>query len=185
MISNSKSLENATFAGGCFWCIESDFKNIEGVVKVVSGYTGGQERNPTYQEVASHQTGHLEAVQVHYDPALVSYEALLDAFWRHVDPTDPGGQFVDRGPQYRTAIFYHNQEQKRLAEMSKEKLSLNGPFNRPIVTEIIPLTVFYEAEAYHQDYHKKNPQHYNLYRRGSGRDQFLESIWGVLKKSGS
>jgi peptide methionine sulfoxide reductase msrA/msrB len=177
------ALQVATFAGGCFWCTEADFEKLPGVVKVISGYTGGQKKNPTYEEVSAGTTGHVEAVQVYYDPARVSYEALLDYFWRHIDPTDDGGQFVDRGSQYRSAIFYHNEAQKRLAEKSKEALSRSGKFAKPIVTEIRPFTVFYKAEEYHQDYYKKNPLRYKFYRYGSGRDQFLEKIWGKEKES--
>ena len=168
----------ATFAGGCFWCIEADFKKTPGVVKVVSGYTGGKKDNPTYEEVCSGSTGHVEAVQVHYDPGRVTYEQLLGCFWRHIDPTDRGGQFVDRGGQYRTAIFYHDEEQRRIAEKSKEDLNRSGKFKKPVATEIVKLTRFYPAEDYHQDYSEKNPFHYSSYRYGSGRDQFLVTVWG-------
>jgi peptide methionine sulfoxide reductase msrA/msrB len=167
----------ATFAGGCFWCVESDFEKVPGVLKVVSGYTGGTGENPTYKTYAG--KGHIEAVQVFYDPAKVTYEQLLDILWRHIDPTDKGGQFADRGPYYRSAIFYHNEEQKRLAEKSKEALGKSGRFAKPIVTEILAFKKFYEAEDYHQDYYKKNPIRYNYYRHGSGRDQFLEKAWGL------
>ncbi len=167
----------ATFAGGCFWCVESDFEKVDGVREVISGYTGGQKPNPTYEEVSSHKTDHLEAVQVIYNPEKVSYEELLDVFWRHVDPTDPGGQFVDRGPQYRTAVFYHDEEQRRLAEESKKRLSESGPFEKPIVTEILESETFYKAEDYHQDYYRKNPFRYSFYRSNSGRDRFVESAW--------
>ncbi|MEN8751157.1 MAG: peptide-methionine (R)-S-oxide reductase MsrB [Desulfobacterales bacterium] len=173
-----KHLETATFAGGCFWCSESDLVKLHGVVEVISGYTGGSKANPTYQEVSSGSTGHYEAVQVLYDPEKVTYRELLDAYWRHVDPTDNGGQFVDRGPQYRTAIFYHNEEQKRQAEASKSELARSGRFSRAVVTPIIPLTTFYKAEDYHQDYFKKSPVRYKAYRHASGRDQFIEKIWG-------
>lgn len=175
-----KHLDTATFAGGCFWCSESDLEKIEGVAEVVSGYTGGSKPNPTYQEVCSGSTGHYEAVQVFYDPQKVTYRKLLDAFWRHVDPTDSGGQFVDRGPQYRTAIFYHNEEQKRQAEASKAELARSGKFSRGIATPILPLTTFYKAEEYHQGYHKKSPLRYEAYRHASGRDRFIEKIWGGL-----
>jgi peptide methionine sulfoxide reductase msrA/msrB len=177
------NLQIATFAGGCFWCTEADFEKLPGVVKVISGYTGGKKKNPTYAEVSAGTTGHVEAVQVYYDPARVSYEKLLDYFWRHIDPTDGGGQFVDRGSQYQSVIFAHNAEQKRLAEKSKETLNRSGKFQKPIVTEIRPFTAFYEAEAYHQDYYKKNPLKYKFYRYGSGRDQFLEKTWGKEKES--
>ena len=172
------SLQKATFAGGCFWCTESDFEKLPGVVKVISGYTGGTKENPTYAEVSSGKTGHVEAVQVYYDPTKITYEELLDYFWKHVDPTDAGGQFVDRGSQYRSVIFYHDEDQKRLAEKSKEALSKSGRLNKPIVTEILKFTKFYEAEDYHQDYYKTHALKYKFYRYASGRDQFLEKVWG-------
>jgi peptide methionine sulfoxide reductase msrA/msrB len=180
-----KNLQKATFAGGCFWCTEADFEKLPGVVKVVSGYAGGQKENPTYEEVSSGTTGYVEAVQIYYDPAKVTYEELLDYFWRHIDPTDPGGQFVDRGPQYRSVIFFQGEEQKKIAERSKEALEKSGRFSKPIVTEIVAFTNFYEAEAYHQDYYKEHPLKYKFYRYGSGRDQFLEKVWGKeLQKMG-
>ena len=175
-----ENLSSATFAGGCFWCTESDFEKVDGVVEVVSGYTGGDEKDPTYKQVSSGATGHYEAVQVHYDPSKISYAELLDVFWRHVNPTDAGGQFVDRGPQYRSAIFYHDDEQKALAEKSKADMDKSGVFKTPLVTPIIEFKTFYPAEEYHQDYYKKNPIRYKWYRSGSGRDQFLESIWGAV-----
>lgn len=178
MTNTDKELRIATFAGGCFWCTESDFEKLPGVVKVISGYTGGHKENPTYKEVSSGATGHVEAVQVSYDPSEVTYEALLDFFWRHIDPTDAGGQFVDRGEQYRSAIFYHNEEQKRLAEESKNALDKSGRFDKPVVTEILPFTQFYEAEDYHQDYYKEHSVKYKFYRYRSGRDQFLEKVRG-------
>ncbi len=165
----------ATVAGGCFWCVESDLEKLPGVLKVVSGYTGGTGANPTYEDYG--KKGHVEAVQVFYDPAKITYEKILDAFFRHIDPTDAGGQFGDRGPYYRSVIFYHDEEQKRLAEKSREALGKSGRFDRPIVTEILKFTKFYEAEEYHQDYSKKNPLGYNDYRQGSGRDAFLEKVW--------
>ena len=173
-----EGLPRATFAGGCFWCTESDFEKLDGVVDVISGYTGGRVENPSYQAVSSGSTGHVEAVQVIYDPKKVTYKELLDYFWKHVDPTDSDGQFVDRGVQYRSVIFYHDDEQKRLAEESKSQQEMSGRFKRPIATEIIRFTKFYPAEDYHQDYYKKNPIRYNLYRFNSGRDQFLERQWG-------
>jgi len=176
------NLLKATFAGGCFWCTEADFEKLPGVVKVISGYAGGYKENPTYKGVSSGTTGHVEAIQVYYDPAKVTYEELLDYFWKHIDPTDPGGQFVDRGSQYRSVIFYHDEEQKRLAEKSKEALEKSGRFSKPIVTEIVKFTNFYEAEEYHQDYYKKNPLRYKFYRYNSGRDQFLEKVWGKDQK---
>jgi peptide methionine sulfoxide reductase msrA/msrB len=171
-------LEKATFAGGCFWCMESPFEKLDGVIDVVSGYTGGKEENPTYKEVSSGATGHLEAIQVTYDPAKIGYEKLLEVFWKQVDPTDAGGQFVDRGPHYRTAIFYHNEDQKNLAEISKDRLARSGRYQKPVVTEIIAATRFYAAEDYHQDYYKKSSLRYKAYRWASGRDQYLEKIWG-------
>jgi peptide methionine sulfoxide reductase msrA/msrB len=184
----TKEVENSftevsTFAGGCFWCTESDFEELPGVLKVISGYTGGHKENPTYKEVSSGTTGHVEAVQVYYDSRKITYEELLDYFWRHIDPTDAEGQFVDRGKQYRSAIFYHSEKQKRLAEESREKLKISRKFNKPIVTEIIPFTKFYKAEEYHQDYYKKHPFKYNFYRSGSGRDVFLKKVWeGEMEK---
>jgi peptide methionine sulfoxide reductase msrA/msrB len=183
MANEDKNLKIATFAGGCFWCTEADFEKVPGVVKVVSGYTGGQKENPTYEEVSSGKTGHVEAIQVFYDPSKVTYEDLLKFFWRHIDPTDPGGQFVDRGGQYRSAIFYHDEEQKQLAEKSREELSQSGKFNKPIATEILKFTKFYNAEEYHQDYYKKNPFRYQYYRAGSGRDPYINQVWGKGKKS--
>jgi len=177
-IQMSENFRTATFAGGCFWCVESDFEKVEGVVEVVSGYTGGHKENPSYEEVSAGGTGHAEAVQVIYDPEKVSYRELLGVFWRHVDPTDPGGQFVDRGAQYRTVIFYHDDEQKRIAEESKKELENSGRFDKPIVTEIVKLTRFYRAEDYHQDYHKTHAVRYKFYRWNSGRDQFLKEVWG-------
>ena len=168
----------ATFAGGCFWCVESDFEKHDGIVEAISGYAGGHTDNPTYQEVSAGGTGHTEAVQVIYDPDKVTYNELLEIFWRHVDPTDAGGQFVDRGSQYRTAIFYHGDEQKRLAEASKQEIAASGRFDKSIVTEIVKLDQFYEAEDYHQDYYKKSAMHYKRYRQGSGRDHFLKKVWG-------
>ncbi len=169
--------EIAVFAGGCFWCTESDFEKVPGVSAVISGYTGGAEVNPTYEEVSAHKTGHVEAVKVTFDPTQVSYGQLVEWFWRHIDPTDRGGQFVDRGTQYRSVIFYANAEQKMIAEKSKKRLAQSGRFTAPIVTELLPLGPFYAAEDYHQDYYKENPLRYNWYRHGSGRDQFLEKKW--------
>jgi peptide methionine sulfoxide reductase msrA/msrB len=177
MNEKNNTYKTATFAGGCFWCTESDFEKVDGVIEAISGYTGGKEENPNYRQVASGGTGHTEAVQVVYDPAKVSYEKLLEIFWMHVDPTDPGGQFVDRGSQYRTAIFYHDDDQRRQAEESRDKMNKSGRFKRPIVTEIVKLQKFYPAEDYHQDYYKKSPIRYKLYRYHSGRDQYLQSVW--------
>ena len=169
--------EKATFAGGCFWCMVKPFDEIEGIISIISGYTGGKLANPTYEQVCSNQTGHLEAVQITFDPDLISYHDLLNMYWTQIDPTDPGGQFYDRGESYQTAIFYHSAEQKRLAEQSKQALEEKGIFNKPIVTDIREAKPFYEAEEYHQDFYKKDPQHYQAYRRGSGRDKFIEKHW--------
>jgi peptide methionine sulfoxide reductase msrA/msrB len=178
MAKEEKMPAVATFAGGCFWCTEADFEKLPGVLRVVSGYTGGTKVNPTYEEVSSGTTGHVEAVQVYYEPSKVNYEEVVNFFWRHIDPTDPGGQFVDRGAQYRSVIFYHDAEQKRLAEKSKAELGQSGKFEKPIVTEIVAFTQFYPAEEYHQGYSKKNPIRYKFYRYNSGRDQFLKKVWG-------
>jgi peptide methionine sulfoxide reductase msrA/msrB len=171
-------IKKATFAGGCFWCTEADFEKLPGVVRVVSGYTGGSKGNPTYEEVSSGTTGHVEAIQVYYDPTKITYEELLDYYWKHVDPTDQGGQFADRGPQYRSVIFYHDDEQKRLAEKSKGRLANSGRLQKPIATDILPFVRFHEAEEYHQGYNKKHSLRYNYYRDGSGRDRFLTQVWG-------
>ncbi|MBW2994887.1 peptide-methionine (S)-S-oxide reductase MsrA, partial [Candidatus Woesearchaeota archaeon] len=168
----------ATFAGGCFWCMEAAFEAEEGVVEVISGYSGGAKENPTYEEVSAGKTGHKETVEVYYNPKKVSYEKLLDVFWRQIDPTDDGGQFSDRGSQYRTAIFYHNESQKQLANKSKEQLEKSGKFNKAIVTEILPASDFYQAEEYHQDYHKKRTIQYQIYKKGSGREAYIEETWG-------
>lgn len=177
MNTNMNQLETATFAGGCFWCTESDFEKVKGVKEVISGYTGGHKDNPTYEEVSSGGTGHTEAVQVHFDPKVVSYKELLDVFWRHVNPTDAGGQFVDRGSQYRPEIFYHSERQRQEAEESKKALDASRVFDKPIVTAITKFEKFYPAEDYHQDYYKKNSGRYSYYRWGSGRDAFLEKTW--------
>jgi peptide methionine sulfoxide reductase msrA/msrB len=179
------NLRKATFAGGCFWCVEADFEKVDGVVEVVSGYTGGHTENPTYEEVSAGTTGHVETVQVIYDPGKITYRELLDVFWRHIDPTDPGGQFVDRGLQYRSAIFYDDEEQKKLAEESRRELEGSGRFDKPIVTEIIPLTKFYTAEDYHQNYHRENIIRYGFYRSSSGRDKFLKMAWAGDEKGES
>jgi peptide methionine sulfoxide reductase msrA/msrB len=170
--------QTAVFAGGCFWCTESDFEKVDGVIEAISGYTGGDMPNPTYEQVSAGGTGHVEAVKVIYDPAKITYKQLLDVFWRHVDPTDGGGQFVDRGSQYRSVIFYADDNERAMAEASKKRLAASGRFDKPLVTEILPLGAFYPAEDYHQDYYKKNPIRYGWYRSGSGRDQFLEKVWG-------
>ena len=177
MTTQDGQFEIATFAGGCFWCTESDFEKLSGVVKAISGYTGGTRENPSYKEVASGTTKHLEAVQVYFDPSMVTYKELVDYFWKHINPTDPGGQFVDRGRQYRSAIFYQDENQRRIAEKSKQTLNRSGKFDKPVVTDILKLSAFYPAEEYHQDYYKKNRLRYKYYRYGSGRDQFLKKTW--------
>jgi len=177
MNEKPQETQSAVFAGGCFWCTESDFEKVDGVTNVISGYTGGAVANPTYKQVSRGGTGHVEAVRVIYDPAKVTYEKLLEVFWQHVDPTDGGGQFVDRGDQYRSVIFYADEHERALAEASKKNLAANGPFGKPIATEILPLGPFYPAEEYHQDYYKRNPIRYRWYRSRSGRDQFLEKAW--------
>tara|TARA_Y100000031_G_C8223629_1_gene387200 strand:+ start:203 stop:1231 length:1029 start_codon:yes stop_codon:yes gene_type:complete len=170
--------EKATFAGGCFWCMEHPFENLDGVIEVLSGYTGGDKEDPTYKEVSSGATSHLEAVEITYDASKVDYKKLLSIFWQQIDPTDDGGQFVDRGRQYRTAIFYHNKRQKQIADEYKRELESSGRFSGKIVTEIIKASKFYKAEDYHQDYYKKSPIRYNLYRMNSGRDQYIKEKWG-------
>ncbi len=167
----------ATFAGGCFWCMEPPFENLEGVINVTSGFAGGTEENPTYKQVSSGTTGHVESIQIEYDPKKVDYKTLLDTFWRQIDPTDEEGQFNDRGFQYTTAIFFHDNEQKTLAEESKQLLDKSGTFDKPVVTRIVPFTTFFVAEDYHQDYYKNNKLKYKFYRGRSGRDQFLHNTW--------
>lgn len=172
-------LEKATFAGGCFWCMESPFDRLEGVISVTSGYTGGQKKNPTYEEVSAGGTGHAESVQIVYDPARIGYAKLLDVFWHNIDPTVRDRQFCDVGTQYRSAIFYHSPGQKRFAEESKMLLEKTKPFTAPIMTEIAPASEFYPAEDYHQHYYKKNPIRYKFYRLGCGRDRRLNELWGA------
>lgn len=181
----NKKLEKATFAGGCFWCMEPPFEKLDGVNDVISGYTGGYKKNPTYEEVSSGITGHYEAIEITFDPAKVSYERLLDVFWMQIDPTDAGGSFVDIGEQYTSAIFYHNDEQRRLAEVSKERLAKSGKYDKPIVTKILKFEAFYPAEDYHQDYSKKNPIRYKFYRMGSGRDDYIRKTWGIEERHDS
>lgn len=175
--SQASGHKTAVFGGGCFWCMEPPFESLEGVIDVKAGYSGGDEKNPSYEQVSSGMTGHIESVQVVYDPSIVTFDELLDTFWRYVDPTDPGGQFADRGAHYKTAIFYADDEEKRVAEASKEALDKAGVFDRPVVTAIRPAKPFYPAEEYHQDYYKKNSVHYEAYKVGSGRAGFLENIW--------
>ena len=173
----SKLLVKATFSGGCFWCMEPPFQKLDGVQAVISGYAGGAEPDPDYESVSHGRTGHREAVQIVFDPQRISYEKLLEVFWKQIDPTDDGGQFVDRGRHYTTAIFAHDGRQQDLAELSKKQLAASGLFSKPITTEILPFTTFYTAEDYHQDFHAKNPGRYQGYRGGSGRDQFIERVW--------
>jgi peptide-methionine (S)-S-oxide reductase len=170
----------ATFAGGCFWCMEPPFDKLDGVISTISGYAGGKKKNPTYEEVSAGNTGHAEVVQITYDPKKITYEKLLEVFWRNVDPLTPNRQFCDIGSQYRTAIFYHDETQKRLAEESKKALAKR--FKEPIVTEIVAASEFYPAEDYHQDYYIKNPLRYKYYRYSCGRDQRLEALWGQAAK---
>ncbi|AWX56109.1 MULTISPECIES: peptide-methionine (S)-S-oxide reductase MsrA [Brevibacillus] len=177
MNSDTHPYEIATFAGGCFWCMVSPFDKMPGIQKVVSGYTGGHVENPTYEQVCSDTTGHYEAIQITFDPSLISYEELLQMFWRQIDPTDAGGQFGDRGQSYAPAIFYHNEEQERLAQKSKQELDASGRFQKPIATLILPAKPFYPAEEYHQDYYKKNPVRYQYYRAASGRAKFTKEAW--------
>ena len=171
-------IREATFAGGCFWCMEPPFEKLPGVSKVISGYTGGKKENPSYKEVATGSTNHAEAIEIHYDPSQISYNDLLEVFWRNIDPTDVNGQFIDRGKQYRPAIFYHNKDQKKLAEKSRDRLEKSKRFKNKIVTNIVSSTTFYAAEEYHQDFYKKSKVRYKVYRMGSGRDQFLKKYWG-------
>ncbi len=168
----------ATFAGGCFWCMEAPYDKLPGVISTTSGYIGGQVKNPTYEQVSTGRTGHTEAVQVEYDPSRVSYEKLLDVFWHNIDPTVKNAQFCDHGTQYRSGVFYHNDEQRKLAEASKAALDKSRPFKEAIVTEITKAGEFYAAEDYHQDYYQKNPVRYKLYRNGCGRDARLKELWG-------
>src|SRR5699024_3274362 len=173
----TSDFERATFAGGCFWCMVEPFDERPGIINIVSGYTGGHLENPTYEQVCSDTTGHLEAVQITFDPHIMSYQELVEIFWQQIDPTDPHGQFNDRGESYKTAIFYHTEEQKQIAEQSKHRLEASGKFSKPIVTKIIPAKTFYKAEEIHQDYYKKQPIHYQLYKKGSGREDFINTHW--------
>ena len=171
--------EIATFAGGCFWCMEPPFDKLDGVISTTSGYTGGHQASPTYKQVSAGSTGHTEAIQVEYDPATVSYEELLSVFWKNIDPTTANSQFCDHGSQYRSGIFYHNDEQKKAAEISLNKLNQTKSFDEPVVTEITSASIFYPAEEYHQDYYQKNPLRYKYYRFACGRDKRLEQLWGA------
>lgn len=182
-MTNNHKIELATFAGGCFWCMVQPFDELPGIESIISGYTGGTKENPTYEEVCSNNTGHLEAVQITFNPDIFQYEKLLELFWQQIDPTDEGGQFHDRGESYQTAIFYHSEEQKQLAENSKQELELSGRFKKPIVTKILEAKTFYPAEEYHQDFYKKSTARYKQYRTGSGRDRFIEQHWNEMDKS--
>jgi peptide-methionine (S)-S-oxide reductase len=177
--SGTTPTTKATFAGGCFWCMEPPYDELEGVISTISGYIGGTKKNPTYEEVSAGTTGHAEAVLITYDPTKIGYEKLLDVFWRNIDPLTANAQFCDSGSQYRSAIFYHDEAQKNLAEASKKRVQ--SRFKQPIVTEIVRATEFYPAEDYHQDYYKKNPIRYKVYRYGCGRDQRLQTLWGTHK----
>ena len=174
--------EIAILAGGCFWCMEHPFEDLPGIFQTISGYTGGKKKNPTYKQVASGQTQHLEAVEIHFDPKIISYSDILEVFWRNINPTDNNGQFVDRGPQYRTGVFYTNEKQKIIAENSKENLKKSGRFKKVIVTPVVKALPFYPAEEYHQDFFKKNYIRYKIYRAGSGRDEFINKFWGEDRK---
>lgn len=175
------TIEKATFAGGCFWCMVKPFHEQEGIVDVVVGYTGGHTENPTYKEVCQEDTGHYEAVEITFDTALFPYKKLLEIFWKQIDPTDPSGQFNDRGQSYQTAIFYHNDKQRQEAELTKQQLQEKNLFAKPIVTPILKASTFYIGEEYHQDYYQKNPQHYSMYSVGSGRAGFLKNQWSGEK----
>ncbi|MBL1261235.1 MAG: peptide-methionine (S)-S-oxide reductase MsrA [Thiotrichaceae bacterium] len=176
--SNGPEIEKATFAGGCFWCMEPPFDQLKGVISTTSGYAGGDEVSPTYKEVAGGRTGHTEVIQIEYDPAKIDYQKLLDVFWRNIDPTAVDRQFVDVGKQYRSEIFYHNDIQRALALASRDALAESGVFDKPIVTEVTALKDFYKAEEYHQDFYQKNPVRYKFYRYNSGRDAYLKKKWG-------
>jgi methionine-S-sulfoxide reductase len=182
MQGGANAMENtkkAIFAGGCFWCMQAEFEGTEGVTAVVAGYTGGHTKDPTYEQVSTGTTGHAESIEVTYDPAKLPYEKLLNIYWSNVDPTDAGGQLHDRGTQYRTAIFYSNDEERKLAEASKEKIK--AKLKKEIYTEIVPASTFYPAETYHQDYYKKNPVHFKMYEQGSGREEHLKEVWKDAK----
>ncbi|ARI77321.1 peptide-methionine (R)-S-oxide reductase MsrB [Halobacillus mangrovi] len=177
----NKQLQVATFAGGCFWCMVEPFDERPGIESIVSGYTGGHTENPTYMDIITKDTGHREAVQITFDQEKFPFERLVELFWQQIDPTDEGGQFADRGESYKTAIYYHNEEQKKIAEESKKRLQESGVFKEPIVTPILPAETFYPAEEKHQDYYKKNSFHYKLYKKGSGRAKFIKDHWGFKK----
>jgi methionine-S-sulfoxide reductase len=174
----AENLKKATFAGGCFWCMEPPFDKLNGVKSTISGYAGGKSLNPTYKDVSNGSTGHTEVIQITYDENLVSYEELLEVLWMNIDPTDANGQFVDKGSQYRPGIFFHDEEQQKKALASKKKLSESGKFEKEIVVEVTKLEKFYPAEEYHQDFYQKSPVRYKFYRYNSGRDQFIKKVWG-------
>jgi methionine-S-sulfoxide reductase len=176
--SSPAAIRSAIFAGGCFWCIQPAFDKANGVIKTVVGYSGGTEPNPTYQLVSSERTNYRESIEITYDPAKISYEQLIDIYWRQIDPTQADGQFTDIGPSYRAAIFYGNAEEKKIAETSREKLAHSGKFHKPIVTEILPAMKFYPAEVYHQKYYQQNPEHFEAFEEGSGRVSFQKKTWG-------
>jgi len=177
--SSPSPVKTAIFAGGCFWCIQPAFDKAKGVIKTVVGYSGGTEPNPTYELVSSEKTGHRESIEITYDPVKISYDQLLDIYWRQIDPTQADGQFTDIGPSYRAAIFYSDNEEKKIAEASKEKLARSGKFEKRIVTEILPAMKFYPAEAYHQKYYQQNPEHFEAFEKGSGRVSFEKKTWAV------
>lgn len=181
MSQTEQRLETATFAGGCFWCMVKPFDTEPGIISVTAGYTGGHWENPTYEEVCSNKTGHTEAVQIIFDPAIINYQALVEIYWQQTDPTDALGQFADRGSSYRPVIFYHSEQQRQIAETSKQRLSDSALFSQPIVTQILPAQPFYPAERYHQYFYKKSPEHYNGYRLGSGREDFINTYWKKKK----
>ncbi len=176
--SSAAATKTAIFAGGCFWCIQPAFDKANGVIKTAVGYSGGTEPNPTYELVTSEKTNYRESIEITYDPSKISYEQLLDIYWKQIDPTQADGQFTDIGSSYRAAIFYGSADEKKIAEMSKEKLAQSGKFKKPIVTEIVPAMRFYPAEAYHQKYYQQNPEHFEAFEHGSGRVSFQKKIWG-------
>jgi len=180
-MSNQDHIEQATLAGGCFWCMEPPFNALDGTISTISGYAGGVEKNPNYEQVASGQTSHAEVIQISYDKRKLSYQQILETYWQQIDPTTLNRQFADIGPHYRSAIFYHDESQRQMAELSKQNLQNSAIFSTPIVTEIKPLIAFYPAEDYHQNYYRSNPERYKTYRYHSGRDQFLEQVWGKKK----
>jgi len=184
-LTKSEETKEATFAAGCFWCMEAIMQETEGIFEVISGYTGGEEKDPTYEDVYKGRTGHREAVRVIYDPKQISYKEILDIFWKNIDPTDAGGQFVDRGFSYTTAIFYHNEKQREIAEASKKALEGSERFDKSIATEVVPLTTFYKAEEYHQDFYRKSSNRYNRYKENSGREAYKESVWQDQKREQS